>query len=240
MMTDPRPILLLTRPHRQAEVFAQSVVEELGDCFDIVVSPLLRIEGLPGSVDLDSDDTLIFSSVNGVEAYRPMHDGRSRKVFCVGERTAQAARSLGLSPIEWAPDAGTLLDLIEAKKPAGRFKHLHGEHTRGDIAPTLAALGYAVSEAVIYRQIAQPLTAEAREALSGAQPVCVPVFSPRTAELLTPYLLRAAAPLTLIALSSAVSERLPRGATVAATPNAAAMVHAIATCTTLEGKGLPS
>jgi uroporphyrinogen-III synthase len=84
---------------------------------------------------------------------------------------------------------------------------------------------------VVYDQRAVPLTNEARRLLAGDRAVVVPLFSPRSADLLLaqgPF----AAPLRVAALSPAVAARAeglcPERMVVAERPDGVAMMDAVA------------
>ena len=74
----------------------------------------------------------------------------------------------------------------------GAQTHLHGRHR----ARELPVPGMAV-----YDQIAEPLTAVANDAIMAARPLILPIFSPRSAVLLSEALADALAPVTAVAIS---------------------------------------
>ncbi len=100
--------------------------------------------------------------------------------WVVGPRTAQMARAAGFEVRGTAADVDALVGLVPPDAPP--LTHLRGAHTRGDLAARLAARGLRVSEAVIYRQVALPLS-EGAIALMRSGPVLVPLYSPRSARL---------------------------------------------------------
>ncbi|MFC2970020.1 uroporphyrinogen-III synthase [Acidimangrovimonas pyrenivorans] len=202
--TASRPVLLLTRPQAQSERFARAVTERLGDGVEIVISPLLEIR------DRDADlpqapRGLIFTSENGVRAYARRVSRRDLPVWCVGDRTAAAARAAGFAAGSAGGDAEALLALLSAEKPAGPLLHLRGAHARGEIAQRLSAAGIETVEAIVYDQVPRLLSPQARAALAGTAPVYAPLFSPRTARLLVDAAAEARAPLHVIAMSAAVA-----------------------------------
>ena len=71
-----------------------------------VVQPLLAIRPLsPALPDLEGFDALAFTSRNGVSAFAALTLRRDRRVFTVGEATAQAAREAGFSDVQSADGA---------------------------------------------------------------------------------------------------------------------------------------
>jgi uroporphyrinogen-III synthase len=154
----------------------------------------------------------------------------------VGPRTAAVAAEAGLSTIEAGPDAENLVARLTREAPTGPLLHLRGEHIRGDIASRLRLAGLEVQDAVAYRQEPLSPTVEARVALDGDDPLVAPLFSSRSAVLLSAW--TPAAPLHVIALSAAVALAArplhPASLEVASLPRGEAMVEmtlrALAAC----------
>lgn len=233
-MSKDRPVILLTRPKKQSERFAVLCQQALGDQQDIIQSPVLRIEFLPlPAVDSDCE-ALIFSSENGVAAYVQANGRTDLPAYCVGERTAKAADAAGLRAHCANGSADDLVKLVQAAGIRGKMLHIHGEHTRGDIA---ARLGGNTREVVGYRQIEQPINKVALAALAGTRKIILPMFSPRTAELFFSAVGNITAPLCVVSMSEAVKNavigsNLPRNTRIetADTPDAAAMLRIIKSC----------
>ncbi|SEP05192.1 uroporphyrinogen-III synthase [Salinihabitans flavidus] len=217
--------ILLTRPREGSDAFA-AALRAAGVEAPIVISPLLRIERLGVVPDLSGFRGVIFTSKNGVETV----PGAGLPVWCVGQATAEAAVARGWQPAGTQGDAESLFERICADKPEGPLLHIRGEHTRGDLAARLCAAGIETRETIVYRQVLQDLDEDAMRLLQGEKPLVCPLFSPRTAQQLAdqgPF----AAPLQLIAISSAVAEELrglPRERLlVAKAPDAQAMLNAV-------------
>jgi uroporphyrinogen-III synthase len=181
---------------------------------------------------LAEGDALIFTSANGVAAAGP---GQGRTAWCVGARTAAVAREAGYAAHVAGRTAEELVEHLRALRPAGRLVHLHGAHTRGDVAARLAEAGLQVGDFAVYDQVPLEPGPEFAAALASA-PLFVPLFSPRSAVLFAEAAARtgARAPdrnLLLLALSPAVREALPaqlQGVTaVCDRPDATAMLDGI-------------
>lgn len=227
-----RPRLLLTRPEPQARGFAEAARARLGADLDVVISPLLRIEPLPLDPDPARFDGLVFTSRNGVAAFAAASAVRALPAWCVGDATARAAAAEGLAA---RSAAGTLDDLaVTLRREAAGLSllQLRGRHVAGDLAARVGPAGPRITEAILYEQHPQPLTPSARAALSGSEPLLVPLFSPRSAGLMAPEIANARAPLHIAAMSPAVAEMLPvqarGGAVLAPMPNAEGMLRALA------------
>lgn len=202
------PILLVTRPLRQAERFVEECLRQTGPVFRPVISPLIGIEPIDTLPEVAPDEDLIFTSENAVNCAVSLGNLKGRTAYCVGDRTAKAAREAGLSAISAGGAAADLLLLIQSNLEPARYVHLHGEHTRGDIAGNLNRSGVQAREAVLYRQVELTLTPEAIAALHGAAPVIVPLFSPRSAQIFFDQAQGASAQIHVIAISAAVAEQI--------------------------------
>jgi uroporphyrinogen-III synthase len=224
-MTDP--ILLLTRPETAARRFLAELEVAAGRHLRAVISPLLRIDEMTPPRPATPPAALILTSERGaLGAARMGYAGLP--AWCVGPRTAQAARAVGLEPRAGGGTAETILAAILAAPEEGPLLHLRGDHQRGDLPARLRAAGRDCGDAVVYAQTACPLSAEARALLDGAVPVVAPVFSPRSAALLAECA-PVAAPLALVAISAAAARPLaPLGGVVtrATHPEAIAMIDA--------------
>jgi uroporphyrinogen-III synthase len=225
-----RPTLLLTRPKPQSDRFALQLRAALGEGLAVVVSPIMRIEPVTDLPDVFRYDGLILTSENAVNCLPKADPNQFIPVYCVGDRTALAAQTRGYSAISAGGAADDLVALVALCEPGGSLLHLHGEHTRGDVAGKLGARGLTVEGHVAYRQIANPLTEEAKCILEGKGPVVVPLFSPRSAKLFCAQI-HQGAQLFVAALSSAVLDVVPpenvAKAVVADTPNGTAMIRAV-------------
>ncbi len=229
------PALLLTRPEAAARRFLGEVEALAGAPLPAILSPILRIAPVavaPGA--LTGPAALILTSEAGARRAGELGLG-GLAAWCVGPRTAAAAREAGLRPREAGPDAEALLAAILRERPSGPLLHLRGADARGDVAQRLRAAGLDAGEAVAYR--AEPLepTSQARTALDGAAPLVAPLFSPRSARLLAGWAPRAR--LLVAAMSPAVAaaaRRLgPARLVTAARPEGPAMAEA--TLALLEG-----
>lgn len=205
-----RPIVLLTRPEAQSRRFS-AVLRGA----EVVIAPILRM--VPLDYDRGAADRarrLVFTSENAVAL---AGQGRGRPALCVGPRTAAAARAAGFDAVEGPGDARGMMPLLADWSDA---LHLHGVHRAADLP---------VAGLAVYDQQPQPLGPDAHRVLAGAAPVILPLFSPRSARLLTGELAACppVAPLSVAAISrnAAAEWRVAPGVpvSVAPAPNAAAM-----------------
>ncbi|SIO49687.1 uroporphyrinogen-III synthase [Rhodovulum sp. ES.010] len=226
------PLLLLTRPRPQSARFADAFTARFGTGVEIVTAPVMEIVPDDDPVPLDGVDGLIFTSENGVAAFAEVQSDRTLPAWCVGDRTAQAARAAGFATATASDGTATaLVRDIAAHAPGGRLLHLRGEHAAGDVVGDLAALGFEVESRVIYRQRAIPLDDAALARAAAAPATLLPLFSPRSASLVGAAFEGRSARLDIVAMSPAVTQAwrgpAPFRLREAARPDAEAMLDAL-------------
>ncbi len=225
------PPFLLTRPVAQGDRFADAVRARFGPQARVVLSPLLVPQFLTPDLP-DQVAGVIFTSETGVAALCLLRPADGLPAWCVGDRTAQAARQAGYHARSAAGDAAALVAAILTAAPGGPLLHARGADSRGAVAERLTSAGIPTGEALVYAQRPAPLTAGARHLLAGAGPVLLPLFSPRTAQLLVAALadIPAPAPLWIAALSPAVADAAaplgPARQVIARRPDAPALLDA--------------
>jgi uroporphyrinogen-III synthase len=229
MFRQSQATILLTRPLLQSQRFAT----ELGGT---LISPLMEPEFLTPMIPRQTYSAIILTSETGAEAARRISASGfplPPSAYCVGNRTATAARAAGFHTICAHGNADDLLALITQDAPQENLLFIRATDTTGNLQERLVSAGIGIVSAVAYRQNPIPLTLEATTALQQTAPIILPIFSPRSANLLAQELHRiaATAPIYLAALSPAVANAFawPTAQTqIAAQPNSAAMIKAIA------------
>ena len=224
------PTVLLTRPAAQSASFAQSLQARV-EGLRVIVSPLMTTVFLTVTLPKEPLQGVVLTSQTGAEAAGRLRTQLPDLAYCVGDRTAQVAREAGFRVQSAQGDAEALLALILREKPQALI-HLRGREARGDLAQRLSAAGVFTQERVVYAQDAQPLSDEAVAVLSGKAPVLVPLFSPRSAEILGAAWqgLTTHAPLVVVAISQAVAEAAafcPTKPVLSAHPDAPSMLDAV-------------
>ncbi len=205
--------VLITRPDPQGARFSKAVVARYGDLVSPVVCPLLSPVYLSTPLPAGPFSALILTSETGAIAAGRMARGGEpipRLAFCVGDRTAQAAKELGFDARSASGEAGALIDLILRHPEAAPLLHLHGRETRGDVVGRLGTKGLRAEGIEVYAQEARALPDEVRLLLAQEGRVIAPLFSPRTAMLFAKQLADGliAAQIDCITLSPAVSDAL--------------------------------
>lgn len=152
-----------------------------------ILSPVLTIQPLEADLSVTQDaQALVFTSLNGVRHTAQRIADRSKPVFTVGYRTAEAAYKAGWRNIISADgDAIALADLLLNRTSAadGPLVHLCGQEHKESLAKTLTDAGYKIHTIPVYvaRPIAQ-MTDDARIALQGGDISLVLLYSPRSAQ----------------------------------------------------------
>lgn len=179
-----RSTILLIRPYEQSIVFAAEFLAETGSDVVIIPSPVLTVEPVLPLPDPEGAFALVFTSANAVRIFAQGGKGRGLRAYCVGASTANAARGAGYRAVSAGGDVSDLLDMLAAShdQSDGPYLYLHGEKVAADLAGLLKERGIPVRAQTIYRQVEQPLSDKARQALAGRD-VIVPLFSANSAEI---------------------------------------------------------
>lgn len=221
--------VLLTRPVEQSKRFAAAVQARFGGV-RIIASPLIALKYLPLKVPVRDWAGVIFTSETGVKAAeRIAADGTAlpRLAFCVGDQTARVARAKGFEAVSAQGDGQALLKLVQVLGARGPLLFLRGAEVQVNVALELNLAGIETVSVVCYTQQPVALTSAAVRVLRQSDPVVAPVFSARTAQLLTAEFRRvsATAPVMVAAISADIAADVPAvERRVALRPDAAAML----------------
>jgi uroporphyrinogen-III synthase len=175
--------VLVTRPAREAARTARRL-EALGHT--ALIEPLLRI--VPSApIEIPSDTVaLAATSANAFEAASSTPATSVLPVFCVGDRTAEAARLAGFQFIESADgDVAELTQLILRRldPDAGPLLYLAGRERTGALEMNLIRLGFDAGVLETYRSdMIQTFSNDTLHALRDMSIDAVLLFSTRTAK----------------------------------------------------------
>lgn len=178
--------LLLTRPEAQSRALAKDIETKFPGQARCIIAPLMAIVPVGKLPDTTNFQALLFTSVNGVKAFAALGGSTDRPCYCVGARTADAARNAGLNAISANGAAVDLVALV-AKNLApedGALLYIHGENTAGDIDGELSNLGFSVSSEVLYQQAECEFSKATLNALENGEVGGLPLYSPLTARRL--------------------------------------------------------
>lgn len=231
-MTESQPSLLLTRPEPQSRRFAEAFRARFGGAIPVVISPVIAIRPLAVEIATEGADGVIFTSENAVAAFCAATPRRDLTAWCVGERTAAAARAEGFVTHAGPGEATGLAAMMRREGARGRLLYPHGVHRAADLGAMLEPDGIETVSIPVYDQEERELDAGARALLAGAGRVLLPLFSPRSARLVARQARGARARLAIAAISAAAAEAardLPaERVETARRPDAEAMLDALA------------
>ena len=140
--------VLLTRPLADS----QRIAAELHNHnIDSLIWPLTWIEMSAEPIALAPHvDALAFTSSHAVRAFSDNNPERDLRVFCVGHRTGDLARSAGFLDVHMADgDFGALVNLIRAVKPVSLL-YLRGEQISADLETALTSDGIRCESRIVY------------------------------------------------------------------------------------------
>lgn len=196
------PVILLTRPKAASVNLAATLHVALPES-RIVISPLISLNYLNPTPDFSRYAALVVTSSNAIDALGAQSIPHGYPCYAVGHKTAQAAQALGFEAHSANGDASDLVRLIVAQHKSGPLLHIHGRHTRGDVAQRLQHYGIHCETLIAYDQKALTLSQDAQSLLEREIPLILPLFSPRTAQI---FLDQAQIPMgsTVLGMSNAV------------------------------------
>lgn len=148
----------------------------------MILSPLVEIRFITPKLNLGRFRSAIFTSQNAARAASPPPAGML--AWCIGEKTADIARKKGFMVITAKGNAESLISLLKESPLKHPMVWLRGRHTAVDIQRRLFETGIQIQSEIVYEQQALCLSEAALENLQ-VQPCILPVFSPKTAAILS-------------------------------------------------------
>ncbi len=179
--------ILVTRPSETAKKLG-SRLERLGH--SVLYAPMLDIKFREGlTLDPSEAQALLVTSANGVIGYAALTSSRDIRVYTVGDKSAETARSTGFETVFSAQ--GTVEELAELvigelDPEKGPLLHVGGARLAGDLKQRLESAGFSYRREILYdaHDIEEfpdhVLRALEEETLTG-----ILLFSPHTAGIFT-------------------------------------------------------
>ncbi len=219
--------VLITRPAPDAEQLAEEISSLVPEA-SVICAPVMGIDPVAWTAGDATFSHLILTSRHAIAAAKPYF---GTPVFCVGTATAERAQAEGHSVSEVFDTADDLVAAV-SKRAIGHALHLHGRHTRGNIADRLGAAGIPVTSVTVYEQRERDWSAEEAQAIFETTEMILPVYSPRSAQILGQRLEGYTGTITLVAISEACVKAwtgpVPVQVVISERPNGAAMKRALA------------
>jgi uroporphyrinogen-III synthase len=176
--------IVVTRPQEDSERTA-AALRARGH--EVLIAPLLKVE--PVDIDLRTNwGGVIITSANAANAIaaHPARAGLTKlKLFAVGQRSAQAARTAGFTDVTSAGgDVRDLVRTLVARKADAQapLLYLAGEDRARDLIGELVARGIAAEMVVVYRAATAPFPPALSAALKEGTVDAVLHYSTRSAE----------------------------------------------------------
>ncbi len=123
---------------------------------DAISIPSLEIDFLQPKIDFSVYEYLLITSKQALKALEN-YDKQSyihKKLFCISQATANAAKAMGLEVIATAKGYGdTLTEIIKQYPKTTRFLYLRGEVVASDFVQTCKNTGYHIDEAIVYKSV---------------------------------------------------------------------------------------
>lgn len=173
--------VLLTRPKAQSLELKQKLEARFGSAVLVDISPVFEIEFLAATPPNQHLDGVVFTSANGVEGLRQLKFGHGLTAYCVGDKTQAHANSAGFEAISAGGDVAALESLLREKADGQTLLYSRGLHVAQDLKSLLKLSQITLIELVTYQQADRALSGKAQGLLEDDAPVCIPIFSPRTA-----------------------------------------------------------
>jgi|GEM_PF-1830698 uroporphyrinogen-III synthase len=210
--------ILLTRPRAASERLA-ALLSQRG--FDSVVEPLITIEPALTPRPAGLFQAVLITSANALDAAEKSNqrlaDLFPLPCFCVGTATGAAARAAGFTDIRCGTADGAALARMVIKSLRDKILpvlRLTSETADATAQNILSENGFALRSWGLYRATAvEDFSPAAKDALARGDIDAIPVFSPRSAQILVSMiekkgLSEACRKVTAIGLSQAVSDVL--------------------------------
>lgn len=132
-----------------------AAIEALGH--EALLAPLLAVQPIDANLNLPYD-ALIFTSRNGISAFASLSERRDLPAWCVGDATADAAKSHGFTQVISAGgDATALFEKLKAEAPrTTRFLYAAPREPSAPLSAWMWAEGFAVHQVAVYETITIP------------------------------------------------------------------------------------
>jgi uroporphyrinogen-III synthase len=170
--------VLITRPEPQAQLLAAHLAIP---CF---CEPILTSAPLSYVIDWEGITDVILTSTRVLDYVDTLPP--NLRYWCVGQKTAEAAHTRGLSSVIVGPgNVEALLQNMKAhlSPDSHHFLYLKGKEVTLEIDQILAAAGFQIQSIPVYEMIPRlRLSAELKTLLHHGQIVIAPFYSWKTAE----------------------------------------------------------
>lgn len=170
-MASRLPLILITRPKPDAEIFAKILSARGLASF---CEPVLKIEPFNFSIpDLSAYQALLFTSANALRLFAEHCPTRKITLYVVGDNTKNEALAQGFSSVRSASGSADDLARLLAETPpterAKPFLHVRGKHIAAPLDASLKEKGISMETLIVY---------EAKK-IPQLSPACLALFRER-------------------------------------------------------------
>lgn len=120
--------------------------------------PVITVRFLHPLIDFSQYTGIIFTSKQGIEAFRTYGDTyRLLQCLCVSDATAAHARIMGFEQVFTAFGNGdSIPDWFEQYRPGGKWLYMRPTQVATKWIDTAHSLGYQIDEAIVYETVCNP------------------------------------------------------------------------------------
>ncbi len=121
---------------------------------DAISIPSLEIEFFKPKIDFSSYEYLLITSKQALKALEnyDTQSYRDKKLFCISQATANAAKVMGLEVVSIAKGYGdSLISTLHKYPKATKYLYLRGEVVASDFVQICQTDGYSIDEAIVYK-----------------------------------------------------------------------------------------
>ena len=152
----------------------------------VLIFPLLEIEFLKKSINLNEADDLVFTSVYALEKLNPELQNFEKPVFAVGQRCKELLKKIGATNAFIFSNVKQLLNALkhhyENKQPL--VFYLRGDEISYDLKADLLKYGFNCKEYVVYKQKRNIKEKELDKILAGKNLEGIALFSEKSVDSL--------------------------------------------------------
>lgn len=220
--------VLISRPKGDADTLKQAILS-IDRSVQVVLAPAIEIVPVTYDAHNEAFDALLLTSKHAASAAAII--APDLPTLCVGDATALAASALGLNAVSAMGTAQDLIALVQ-KSAVSKVLYLRGAHVHMDLENTLNSAGIETKSLIVYQQHACAFLPQVHRDISKMKSLLVPVYSARSAQIVSKNLDGFKGQVTLVAISKAAAMgwfgAAPHHISYAEAPNSEAMLAAIA------------
>lgn len=199
-----KPTILITRPEPQASKFADACRRELDDPH-LILSPILRPKLIGQAIQGERFSACVFTSPFGVVGADRIWSGPRPSAYAVGDQTASDAIQKGWNCKSAGGSSDDLANVLRTDDCRGLVAWPCGVDRTDSWIASLDAQSVRIEPIEVYQQLREPLSNDARAALSSPGRIVLPLFSERSATFAASETADAAADIVPVAISANVA-----------------------------------